>query len=67
MARIKKKSARYASPRARSQSAKRIGAAINRAHLDHAERYLDQLLDDALEQTFPASDAIAVVLTRSNS
>jgi hypothetical protein len=34
-------------------------------HPDQLERSIDQLLDEALEQTFPASDAVAVVFARS--
>jgi hypothetical protein len=43
----------------------KLSTAIDKAHSGRREHYIDRLLDDALEQTFPASDAIAVVLTRS--
>jgi hypothetical protein len=65
MARIKNESAKRALPRTGLRSAKRLIAAISRGHPRRAE-HLDRLLDDALEQTFPASDAIAVVLARGD-
>jgi hypothetical protein len=34
--------------------------APGRAYADDLAQYLDQLLDEALEETFPASDAVAV-------
>jgi hypothetical protein len=43
----------------------KLAAETDKARSGRRERYIDRLLDDALEQTFPASDAIAVVLTRS--
>jgi hypothetical protein len=41
-----------------------VTAEIDRRRPDEPVSYIDRLLDDALEQTFPASDAVAVVLTR---
>jgi hypothetical protein len=32
---------------------------------DERRHYIDRLLDAALEQTFPASDAVTIVLTKS--
>jgi hypothetical protein len=34
-------------------------------HPDALDRYLDRLLDDALDNTFPASDALAVPTRRA--
>jgi hypothetical protein len=34
--------------------------APGRAYADDLAQYLDQLLDEALQETFPASDAVAV-------
>jgi hypothetical protein len=34
--------------------------APGRAYADDLAQYLDQLLDEALEETFPASDAVSV-------
>jgi hypothetical protein len=34
--------------------------ASGRAYADDLAKYLDQLLDEALKETFPASDAVAV-------
>jgi hypothetical protein len=64
---MRNKPVKRASPRARLLSVKWIGTTANRGHDDQAEHYLDHLLDDALEQTFPASDAIALVMTHGNS
>jgi hypothetical protein len=45
-----------AAPQARVKPARSISV----DHPDYLDRYLDQLLNEALEETFPASDALAV-------
>jgi hypothetical protein len=62
MAKTKNSSARRERPRAGERRLK-LAAERDKGHSGRPEHYIDRLLDDALEQTFPASDAIAVVLT----
>jgi hypothetical protein len=50
-------------PRAGGHSSKAAGEAVA-GHHDRREHYIDRLLDEALEQTFPASDAVALLFAR---
>ena len=47
-------------PQARAKPA----GSVSVDHPDYLDRYLDQLLNEALEETFPASDALAVPTKR---
>lgn len=64
MAKAKKRLTARGRPRVGERGLSVTGG-IEQRHPDRFEHYIDRLLDEALEQTFPASDAIAVVLTRS--
>jgi hypothetical protein len=64
MAKAKKSYAGRERPQAGERTSN-LTAEMVRGQLDQREAYIDRLLDDALEQTFPASDAVAVVLMRS--
>jgi hypothetical protein len=47
------------------QTAGRYTKAAVADHHGQLEHYIDRLLDEALEQTFPASDAVALVFARN--
>ena len=48
-----------------ADEAARTGRHAAARHPDALDRYLDRLLDDALDNTFPASDALAVPTRRA--
>jgi hypothetical protein len=64
MARTKNISAGREKPRAGGRYSNAAVEAVM-GHHGQFEHCVDQLLDEALEQTFPASDAVAMVLARS--
>jgi hypothetical protein len=64
MAKTKNNSAGREKPRAGGRYSNAAVEAVA-GHHGQLEHYIDRLLDEALEQTFPASDAVALVFARS--